>query len=120
VALVSTPNSSGDVIHEVWPGQSLWQIAIAYKVKIDDIKRLNNLFDNNIYPGNKLLIKQDVILPTASLTEMPTNGPAITSTTIAESPTPTLLPTATQTIIFSTEAVSSTPVDNSSIMGIAQ
>ncbi len=117
VALVSTPNSSGDVIHEVRPGQSLWQIAIAYEVKIDDIKRLNNLFDNNIYPGNKLLIKQDVILPTTSLTEMPTNEPAVTPTTIAESPTPTLLPTVT--ILFSTEAVSSTSVDDNSIMGIA-
>ena len=113
VAIVSTPNSNGDVIHEVQQGQSLWQIAIAYEVKIDDIKRLNNLFDNNIYPGNKLLIKQDVILPTASLTETQISG----STTIAESPMPTLLPTVT--IIFSTEAASSTSVDDNSIMGIA-
>ena len=55
--VLSTPNLSGDVIHEVQSGQTLWQIAISYGVKIDDIKRLNNLSDGNIYPGNELLIK---------------------------------------------------------------
>jgi len=56
--VLSTPNSNGDVIHEVQSGQTLWQIAISYSVTIDDIKRLNNMFDNNIYPGNKLLIRK--------------------------------------------------------------
>ena len=117
VAIVSTPNSNGEVIHEVQQGQSLWQIAIAYNVRIDDIKRLNNLFDNSIYPGNKLLIKQDVILPTALLTETPMGGSTAAATTVAESPTFTLLPTVT--IIFSTEAAYSASVDDNSIMGIA-
>ena len=81
---VSTPNSAGNVVHEVKMGQTLWQIAITYEVKIDDIKRLNNLYDNNIYPGNQLLIKQDVILPEASSSKSPTQ--AIMSTS---SPGPT-------------------------------
>ena len=55
--VVSTPNVDGNVVHEVRAGQSLWQIAITYDVRIDSVKRLNNLSDNNIYPGNKLLIE---------------------------------------------------------------
>ena len=72
--LVSTPNAEGNVFHEVRPGQTLWQIAITYEVKIDDIKRLNNLFNNNIYPGSSLLIKQGTIVSTVSPTKDPTQG----------------------------------------------
>jgi uncharacterized protein YkwD/LysM repeat protein len=82
----STPNADGNVIHEVQSGQTLWQIAIAYEVKIDEIKGLNNLFDNSIYPGNQLLIKRGVAAPTAS--------PAATETRAAAL-TPTSLPTST-------------------------
>ena len=93
----STPNSSGAVIHEVKAGQTLWQIAIAYGVKIDDIKRLNNLLDNNIYPGNELLIKQ-TDSPTITTPLIATIIPEITTTT---EPLATLTPTlqATQTQI---------------------
>ncbi|HXQ33827.1 MAG TPA: LysM peptidoglycan-binding domain-containing protein, partial [Anaerolineales bacterium] len=116
VAALSTPNSDGDIIHEVQPGQSLWQLAIAYDVKIDDIKRLNNLFDDNIYPGNKLLIKTDAILPTASLISVPTLEPSGTSTSAAVSIS-TLLPTVT--IIFSTATTSPVFANSNSIMGVA-
>lgn len=68
---VSTPNVNGEVVHEVQSGQSLWAIAIAYGVKINDIMRLNNLTGNDIYPGEKLLIKYHATLtpapPTATL-----------------------------------------------------
>jgi len=116
VPILSTPNSDGDVIHEVMPGQSLWQIAIAYKVTIEDIKRLNNLFDNNIYPGSKLLIKTNVVLPTATLTVMPTSPSHMTSTGVPVSPTVTLLPTVT--IIWS-EKPTSAAVKDIPILGIA-
>jgi uncharacterized protein YkwD/LysM repeat protein len=116
VPILSTPNSDGDVIHEVEPGQSLWQLAIAYEVKIEDIKRLNNLFDDNIYPGSKLLIKTDVVLPAASLTAIPTSQPQMTSTGVPVSPTVTLLPTVT--IIWS-EKPTSAVVKDTSILGIA-
>ena len=114
--ILSTPNSDGDVIHEVKPGQSLWQLAIAYEVTIDDIKRLNNLFDNNIYPGSKLLIKTDVVLPTASLTALSTGPSQMTSTGVPVSPTVTLLPTVT--IIWS-EKPTSAVVKDTPILGIA-
>ena len=90
---ISTPNAEGNVFHEVKFGQTLWQIAITYETKIDEIKRLNNLFDNNIYPGNTLLIRTGVIVPTAS----PTPSPAPTSTSL-QTPMPTArINTATST-----------------------
>ncbi len=122
VAVVSTPNVEGDVIHEVQVGQSLWQIAIAYEAKIDDIKRLNNLFDNNIYPGNKLLIKTDVmvpVVPTASMTEMPTSKPAGLQTNPATSATAASLETPVSVTSTPSEISEVTPVDNESIMGVA-
>ena len=116
ISILSTPNSDGDVIHDVKPGQSLWQIAIAYEVTIEDIKRLNNLFDNNIYPGSKLLIKTDVVLPTVSLAAMPASQSQMTSTAVTVSPTSTLLPTVT--IIWS-EKPTSAAVKDTSILGVA-
>lgn len=110
VAIVSTPNSNGDVIHEVKSGQSLWQIAIAYEVKIDDIKRLNNLLDNNIYPGNKLLIKKDVVLPAPSQTETPTSAATVSPTIVLTSTATTLQATlsSTPTIVASTSSTGNT------------
>jgi hypothetical protein len=55
-AIVSTPDQAGNIYHVVQPGQALWQIAIAYKVKINDIKSLNGLTSDVIYPNQKLLI----------------------------------------------------------------
>jgi hypothetical protein len=96
--VVSTPNPDGDLIHEVKAGQTLWQIAISYNTKIDEIKRLNNLFDNNIYPGTKLLIQKSVI-PTATV---PTEAAAPVATF-----THIRLPTLTATI--SAPTLPSTP-----------
>ncbi len=65
-AVINTPNDKGEVLHEVQAGQTLWQIAIAYNVKIDEIKSLNNLGDNTIYPGDTLLIKKEVVQASAT------------------------------------------------------
>jgi hypothetical protein len=80
--ILSTPNARGEVVHEVQYGQSLWQLAISYGVKIDDIKQLNGLFDNSIYPGHKLLIKiEDTPTPaTPSVTAFPGTTVAPTAT----------------------------------------
>jgi uncharacterized protein YkwD len=96
--VVVTPNADGDVIHEVKAGQTLWQIAISYQTKIDELKRLNNLFDNNIYPGTKLLIKKDVAAPT-----LPAETPALEATS-----SPTRMQPSTVTVI--PPAGTSTPV----------
>ena len=97
VAVVSTPNPEGEVFHEVQVGQSLWQIAMTYEVKIDDIKRLNNLSDNNIYPGDKLLIKTDVmvpVVPTASMTEATASKMPTMQANALTSPVTSVLATA--------------------------
>ena len=121
-AIISTPNPEGDVIHEVQVGQSLWQISIAYEVKIDDIKRLNNLFDNNIYPGSKLLIKTDVavsVVSTASMTELPASKPTVMQTNPATLATTASLETPVS-VTSTLSAISQvTPVDNESIMEVA-
>jgi LysM repeat protein len=117
VPIVSTPNSNGDVIHEVQVGQTLWQLAIAYNVKIDEIKGLNNLFDNSIYPGTKLLIKTGVIQPTVAQTETPAGDLTVT-------PINALISTATiiQPTLTSTKAVAplplSPPANTSTTMGV--
>ncbi|MGZ9221497.1 MAG: CAP domain-containing protein [Anaerolineales bacterium] len=117
VAIVSTPNSNGDVIHEVQFGQTLWQLAIAYNVKIDEIKSLNNLFDNGIYPGNKLLIKTGVIQPTAAHTETPTRELTVTSINTPISAASILQRTSTSTRVV-TPLPSSPPRNNNAIMGV--
>jgi len=118
VAVVSTPNSDGDVIHEVQYGQSLWQIAIAYEVKIDDIRRLNTIFGNDIYPGNKLLIKRGVFLPTTSPTESSTPGAMMTSTVTATS-TPIIISLTYTSTSVPTSTPSIVSGNNSTVMGIA-
>jgi uncharacterized protein YkwD len=107
---ISTPNIEGNVIHEVKPGQTLWQIAITYEVKIDDIKRLNNLLNNFIYPGNKLLIKTGAILPTASPTETSTQSVTATYTDVPTSTAQNTAVTFTQQVASSTAATNNTTV----------
>ena len=114
-AMVSTPNSNGDVIHEVQFGQTLWQLAIAYNVKIDEIKNLNNLFDNSIYPGTRLLIKTGVVQLTATQTEPPLTDLSALSTTTPAAPInrPTL--TSTQVV---TPLASPPPANTKMITGV--
>ena len=103
--VVSTPNPDGNVIHEVKYGQTLWQIAITYGTRIDDIKRLNNLSGDDIYPGEKLLIKMGVLQPTSTPVDTATlePEPTATATMVVALPTATLLPVimATPTAIAS-------------------
>ena len=40
---IATPDADGRVFHEVKAGQSLWAIAIAYKITIADLETWNNL-----------------------------------------------------------------------------
>jgi uncharacterized protein YkwD len=85
VVVMSTPNQNGEVTHEVQPGQTLWRIAIEYDVKIDDIKKLNDLIDNNIYPGDMLLIKRVAAVThtlTVPTTLTPTSKSILTGTSI--------------------------------------
>ncbi len=54
---VTTPDAKGQVFHEVQAGQSLWAIAIAYKVTIKDIETWNNITrEAGLKVGQKLFI----------------------------------------------------------------
>ncbi|HSR19720.1 MAG TPA: CAP domain-containing protein [Anaerolineales bacterium] len=93
----STPNADGEIIHEVQAGQSLWQIAIEYGVKIDEIRGLNQLSAAYIInPGDTLLV-MTVATPTP-VPETPAPPPQATvtiapaATAEAPSPTPTNAP----------------------------
>lgn len=94
--VVVTPNADGDVIHEVKAGQTLWQLAISYGTKIDEIKRLNNLFEDEIYPGTRLLIRKGVILPTA-----PPTATVLAATAVTAAEFPSLAPTLREVTLTS-------------------
>lgn len=69
----ATARPDGDVIHEVKNGQSLWSIAIAYGVKIEQIRQWNNISSTEIFTGEKLLVQKGATqpVPTSTATETP-------------------------------------------------
>jgi len=46
-----------ETFYQVRSGDSLWTIARRHNISPEKIKRWNNLQDNTIYPGNRLLLK---------------------------------------------------------------
>jgi len=93
-----TPMPDGSLIHVVKPGQNLSSIAKAYGVLVIEIKELNNLNSDNIYDGDKLLIRK------ASTPGPNSTGTATPTPTRVASPTryPTRTPTLTATATVAT------------------
>lgn len=119
--VTSTPDETGAVYHEVQYGQTLWAIAIAYGVKIDQIRALNNLGQGtDIYQGDRLLIKKDAP-PPPTVTSAPSNRLDVTPTV-----TPTLspplvgvqLPTATVELTIKSPLAAPTQSEPGSTVGI--
>ncbi len=52
-----TNNNSKQIKHKVKSGESLWIIARKYNTTVDNIKKLNNLKNDNLKPGIVLIIK---------------------------------------------------------------
>jgi len=98
---VSTARLDGDVIHEVQYGQTLWSIAVLYNTTIVELKRLNNLPDDTIAPGWKLLIQKGATQP-APMADTPH-----VLTTPTETKFPTAIPfhTATPTVTITVPTV---------------
>jgi len=104
----STPGVDGSIIHVVGYGQSLWSIADAYKVKIDQIRALNGIPQDysTINTGQELLI-QPAFTPTATYsfeeiatltkTYEPTAPPATATRTTTSTPLPSPTPTLAAT-----------------------
>jgi hypothetical protein len=74
---ISTARLDGDVVHEVKYGQTLWSIAIEYGTTIEQIRRLNNLTDDTVVQGWKLLVKKGATQPVPVTTTLPTGVAAI-------------------------------------------
>lgn len=112
----STPDEKGLVYHDVQYGQTLWAIAIAYGVKIDQIRALNNLGSaTDIYQGDKLLIREDAP-PSLSTTS---SAAVVSPTLITFSATSPSFPTATPASTEAPLLVSEPVEENNSITGIA-
>lgn len=94
----NTPLGDGKLYHVVQKGETLWLIAVSYGVKVSDLRKLNNLAEaQDIFPGNKLLIREaytpSPVPPTATATPYPTITRLPTWTALP-SPTSTPLPVA--------------------------
>lgn len=95
----STPNPDGSVVHEVVPGESLWNIALAYGVSIDRITTLNRLQPTPvIQPGQKLVMQPSFT---------PTTAPTVTRT--PRPPTRTPQPTRTRPASTATYTATAAP-----------
>lgn len=87
VVQTATTDATGAVIHEVKFGQTLWAIADAYQVNLQDLYSLNNLADDAIIiPGQQLLIRR--VSLTASATFASKETPRPTRTSVEKFPTP--------------------------------
>lgn len=53
---ISSTNSFNKKYHTVKTGDTLWSISKKYKVKVEDIKKMNNIKNNNIKYGHNLVI----------------------------------------------------------------
>ncbi|WLR43346.1 LysM peptidoglycan-binding domain-containing protein [Bacillus carboniphilus] len=51
-----TQSTQKEKIHKVEKGDSLWKIAVKYSISIPDLKEINSLSSDIIYPGQKLTI----------------------------------------------------------------
>lgn len=114
--VTSQPREDGAIIHKVGYGQSLWSIAIAYGVKINEIRRLNNIAGDStfIYPDQELLIGY-----ASTSTPEPTETPPITPQIPGESPeqfsvtnTPMELSNQSPAVLTPNNNLSETPIKN--------
>lgn len=71
----SSSSSAAKSTYTVKLGDSLWLIARDYKTTVQEIKNLNGLSSDMIYPGQKLVIKGSAKAPVPALDQAP-NHPA--------------------------------------------
>jgi uncharacterized protein YkwD/LysM repeat protein len=105
--ITSTPLENGAIYHIVQPNEALWSIAQAYNLTIAELKNLNGLSSNQIFVGQKLLIKKrgdSTITPTPTI--LVTLGIPTSTAKSRSLPTPTLRPTVMPTPPASREASS--------------
>jgi len=88
--VTSTPNTDGSLVHIVQPGDTLFGIAEAYGVSLQDLLSLNNRQINDpLYVGDRIIVR---------LANTPTPTPDVTETNTPRPPTATRRPTRTATL----------------------
>jgi LysM repeat protein len=91
----NTPKPDGSISHLVRPGETLWSIAIAYNTTIAELKSINNLQTDEIYPNQTLTITRpantQTPAPTSTATPVPTATPFV-FWTVTSPPEPTASP----------------------------
>ncbi len=88
---VAPPQGDGSIVHIVGSGQSLWGIAAAYDVTVDQIKDLNGLTGDIITTGQELKIQ-------GSYTPTPTLEPSATPRQPTRTPVPAQTAQAVETL----------------------
>jgi LysM repeat protein len=92
--VINTPLEDGTLYHQVQANEGLWSIALNYNTTIEALKSLNGLSTDEIFEGQKILIRKPeaaTLTPTLAVTA--TFG--IPTSTATHPVTPTL--TATET-----------------------
>lgn len=98
--VTSTPQADGSIVHLVQYGQALDTIATWYGVTIAEIKSLNGMSSNNLFVGDRLIIK---IAPTVTIT------PTRTVTPRQPTRTPSMTPTPTKPVVVNTPTPTAEP-----------
>jgi LysM repeat protein len=95
--LISTPDATGALYHEVQAGQAAWTIAVVYQVDLAELLALNNLTEESfIQPGDLLLVRPaPTAAPTATQPPVPQPSTPTGAPAGAEKPSPSPSPTAT-------------------------
>jgi LysM repeat protein len=108
--LTATPRANGFLVHVVGYGQTLWDIAIAYGVRIDDLRALNSMADGSvdIYTGQKLLVRVPRPSTATAAVQTMTAAPEATLTAGA-GPEVALMPTQISTLTRTPRPPTATP-----------
>jgi LysM repeat protein len=92
--LVSTPLEDGTVYHMAQANEALWSIARNYNTTVEELKLLNALTTDEIFEGQKILIRRPVVA-TITSTVAATATFGIPTSTATQPITPTVTSTAT-------------------------
>jgi LysM repeat protein len=92
--VINTPLEDGTLYHQVQANEGLWSIALNYNTTIEALKSLNGLSTDEIFEGQKILIRTPEV-KTATPTILPTATFGIPTSTATHPITPTITATAT-------------------------
>jgi LysM repeat protein len=122
---LNTALPSGDVLHKVQYGQSLWSIAIEYGTTIKNIQALNNLGDDmTVYQGQELLVKKAATQPapvTPTALPLSTSTPMVVVSLATPSlsyPTPLVATPTTTLVEVKRKTSTSNPTSSNLLVGI--